>query len=234
MFDVMSVYVGDRLGLYRALRDGGPATPAELAAAGRHRRALRPGVAGAAGRDRHPRRRRRRPPRPTRAATRCRTATRRRSSIPTARIRSRRSARSVVGVREGPPRSCSRRIRTGGGVDWADYGAGHDRGPGRLQPAVAASARSAPRSCPPCRTSTTRLAQPSRRPASPTSPAASAGRRSRSPGLPERQRRRLRPRPVVDRARHARTRAGRRRRPGDASRCATPPIRRLPASTTSP
>jgi 2-polyprenyl-3-methyl-5-hydroxy-6-metoxy-1,4-benzoquinol methylase len=32
MFDIMSVYVGDRLGLYRALRDGGPATPPELAA----------------------------------------------------------------------------------------------------------------------------------------------------------------------------------------------------------
>src|SRR4051794_41771790 len=31
MFDVMSVYLGDRLGLYRALRDGGPATSAELA-----------------------------------------------------------------------------------------------------------------------------------------------------------------------------------------------------------
>jgi len=32
MMDLMSVYVGDRLGLYRALREGGPATPAELAA----------------------------------------------------------------------------------------------------------------------------------------------------------------------------------------------------------
>ena len=32
MLDVMSVYVGDRLGLYRALHDGGPATPRELAA----------------------------------------------------------------------------------------------------------------------------------------------------------------------------------------------------------
>ena len=31
MMDVMSVYVGDRLGLYRALHDGGPSTPAELA-----------------------------------------------------------------------------------------------------------------------------------------------------------------------------------------------------------
>ena len=31
MMDVISVYMGDQLGLYRALRDGGPATPAELA-----------------------------------------------------------------------------------------------------------------------------------------------------------------------------------------------------------
>lgn len=32
MFDVMSVYLGDQLGLYRALRDGGPATSSEMAA----------------------------------------------------------------------------------------------------------------------------------------------------------------------------------------------------------
>ena len=31
MFDVMAVYLGDQLGLYRALRDGGPATSSELA-----------------------------------------------------------------------------------------------------------------------------------------------------------------------------------------------------------
>jgi hypothetical protein len=31
MLDVMSVYLGDRLGLYRVLRDGGPATAPELA-----------------------------------------------------------------------------------------------------------------------------------------------------------------------------------------------------------
>ncbi len=31
MFDVMAVYLGDRLGLYAALRDGGPATAPELA-----------------------------------------------------------------------------------------------------------------------------------------------------------------------------------------------------------
>lgn len=30
--EVATVYLGDRLGLYRALADGGPATPAELAA----------------------------------------------------------------------------------------------------------------------------------------------------------------------------------------------------------
>jgi 2-polyprenyl-3-methyl-5-hydroxy-6-metoxy-1,4-benzoquinol methylase len=35
MFDVMSVYLVDRLGLYRALHDGGPATASELAARGR-------------------------------------------------------------------------------------------------------------------------------------------------------------------------------------------------------
>ncbi len=31
MFEIMAVYLGERLGLYRALRDGGPATAAELA-----------------------------------------------------------------------------------------------------------------------------------------------------------------------------------------------------------
>jgi len=31
MLDLMTVYLGDRLGLYRALADGGPATPADLA-----------------------------------------------------------------------------------------------------------------------------------------------------------------------------------------------------------
>ena len=34
MMDVISVYLGDRLGLYRALRDGGPATASELATRG--------------------------------------------------------------------------------------------------------------------------------------------------------------------------------------------------------
>ena len=40
--DLFAVYLGDRLGLYRALADGGPATPAELAArAGVHERYAR-------------------------------------------------------------------------------------------------------------------------------------------------------------------------------------------------
>ena len=30
-FSVFSIYIGDRLGLYRALAEGGPATSAELA-----------------------------------------------------------------------------------------------------------------------------------------------------------------------------------------------------------
>jgi 2-polyprenyl-3-methyl-5-hydroxy-6-metoxy-1,4-benzoquinol methylase len=42
MFDVMSVYLGDRLGLYRALHEGGQATPTELATrAGINRRYAR-------------------------------------------------------------------------------------------------------------------------------------------------------------------------------------------------
>ena len=41
-FDLCSVYVGDRLGLYRALAEGGPMTPAQLAAAaGIHERYAR-------------------------------------------------------------------------------------------------------------------------------------------------------------------------------------------------
>ena len=46
-------------------------------------------------------------------------------------------ARSVVACAKAIPELLEA-YRTGGGVDWADYGAGHDRGPGRLQPAVAA------------------------------------------------------------------------------------------------
>ena len=39
MMDVITLYMGDRLGLYRAVRGGGPATAGELATAWRHQRA---------------------------------------------------------------------------------------------------------------------------------------------------------------------------------------------------
>ena len=57
--DVVSVYIGVRLGLYRALADRGPSSSAELADGCGPERALRPRVARAAGDDGHPRRRRR-------------------------------------------------------------------------------------------------------------------------------------------------------------------------------
>ena len=41
-FSMFSVYIGDRLGLYRALAEGGPATSAELASrTGTHERYIR-------------------------------------------------------------------------------------------------------------------------------------------------------------------------------------------------
>ena len=41
-WDVLAVYLGDRLGLYRTLSEGGPTTPAQLATAtGTHERYIR-------------------------------------------------------------------------------------------------------------------------------------------------------------------------------------------------
>ena len=64
------VVMGDRLGYYRALADGGPMTAAALAAAHRHRRAVRPRVAQRPGRRRLRHLRPRRP-----APTPCRPST---------------------------------------------------------------------------------------------------------------------------------------------------------------
>ena len=58
-FDLLSVYLGDRLGLYRALRDGGPATADDLATRAGIDRALCARVARATGGNRIPRGRRR-------------------------------------------------------------------------------------------------------------------------------------------------------------------------------
>ena len=122
MFDVMSVYVGDRLGLYRALHDGGPATTAELAArAGIDERYAREWLEQQAV-DRHPRRRRRRR----------RPPSDRRYTLPEAYAaplldpdsplvdRARWPARSWPAPR--PCRTLLDAFRTGGGVDWTAYG----------------------------------------------------------------------------------------------------------------
>ena len=70
--DALCVYLGDRLGLYRALADRARRRPRSRASA-RDERALRARVAGAAGDDRHPRGGR--PGSTPNAATRCPPAT---------------------------------------------------------------------------------------------------------------------------------------------------------------
>ena len=74
LFELAGLYLGDRLGLYRALHDEPGATSGRAGSAHRHRRALRARVARAPGRERAAQRAttRRRPP-PS-DATRCRPA----------------------------------------------------------------------------------------------------------------------------------------------------------------
>ncbi len=55
LMDILSIYLGDRLGLYRALHDSGRDDGRRSRGARRDRPPLRPRVAGAAGRHRHPR-----------------------------------------------------------------------------------------------------------------------------------------------------------------------------------
>jgi hypothetical protein len=57
--DVLAVYIGDRLGLYRILAERGPMTSVQLADRGGAERALRARVARTAGDECHPRGRRR-------------------------------------------------------------------------------------------------------------------------------------------------------------------------------
>ena len=75
LFELAGLYLGDRLGLYRALHDARSRDQRAAGRAHRHRRALRARVARAAGRERAARASttRRRPP--PRGATRCRPAT---------------------------------------------------------------------------------------------------------------------------------------------------------------
>ena len=120
MMDLMSVYMGDRLGLYRALQDGGPATSTELASrAGIDERYAREWLEhqavtdildvddGAASADR------RRYELPAAFAAPLLDLDSPMSIAPL--------ARSVVACAKVLPELLEA-YRTGGGVDWADYG----------------------------------------------------------------------------------------------------------------
>ena len=120
MIDIMSVYVGDRLGLYRALGDGGPATPAELAArAGIDERYAREWLEQQAVTDLLD------------VDDSAAPADRRRYRLPEAYsaalldidspVSIAPLARSVVACAKVLP-ALLEGYRTGGGVDWADYG----------------------------------------------------------------------------------------------------------------
>ena len=135
MFDILSVYLGDRLGLYRALRDGGPATSAELAS--------RAGIAERYAREWLEQQ----------ATTgflvvddATAPAADRRFALPEAYAEPLLDpdspwsiaplGRSVVACAKAIP-DVLEAFRTGGGVDWTGVRRRHDRGPGRLQSAVA-------------------------------------------------------------------------------------------------
>ena len=118
--DLMSVYMGDRLGLYRALRDGGPATSAELASrAGIDERYAREWLEQQAVTD------------ILDVDDGGAPADRRRYELPAAfaaplldldsPISIAPLARSVVACAKVLPELLEA-YRTGGGVDWADYG----------------------------------------------------------------------------------------------------------------
>ena len=120
MFEVMSVYLGDRLGLYRALRDGGPATAPELAArAGIDERYAREWLEQQAVAD------------ILDVDDAAASAERRRYSLPDAHAAPLLDpdsptsiapiARSVVACAKVLP-GLLEAYRTGGGVDWAEYG----------------------------------------------------------------------------------------------------------------
>jgi 2-polyprenyl-3-methyl-5-hydroxy-6-metoxy-1,4-benzoquinol methylase len=120
MMDLMSVYMGDRLGLYRALQDGGPATSTELASrAGIDERYAREWLEHQAVTD------------ILDVDDSAAPADRRRYELPAAfaapllDLDSPMSiaplARSVVACAKVLPELLEA-YRTGGGVDWADYG----------------------------------------------------------------------------------------------------------------
>jgi precorrin-6B methylase 2 len=120
MLDVLSVYIGDRLGLYRALRDGGPATSAELAArAGISERYAREWLEQQAATD------------ILEVATPSAAAADRRYALPDAYVAPLIDSdspwsiapmgRSITACAKALPEVLDA-FRTGGGVDWATYG----------------------------------------------------------------------------------------------------------------
>jgi 2-polyprenyl-3-methyl-5-hydroxy-6-metoxy-1,4-benzoquinol methylase len=121
MFDVISVYLGDRLGLYRALRDGGPATSTELASrAGIDERYAREWLEQQAATD------------ILEVDDAAAPADRRRFSLPDGHVDPLLNAdspysiapvgRSIVACAKVLPQLLEA-FRTGGGVDWREYGA---------------------------------------------------------------------------------------------------------------
>ncbi len=120
MFDLMSVYIGDRMGLYRALNEGGPATADELAArAGIDPRYAREWLEQQAATD------------ILDVDDAAASADERRYSLPDAHVEPLLNldspysigpmARSLVACAKVMPQLMEA-YRTGGGVAWSDYG----------------------------------------------------------------------------------------------------------------
>ena len=233
--DLLTVYLGDRLGLYRALADRGPRRPRPSWRPAPARTSATPGSGWSS--------------RPSAGSWTWRTRSlgpgERRYTLPAghAEVLTERGQPQLPGLRwplrRRPGRaapSCWTRSAAAAGVSWA-----------RLRAPTCARARpsrTAPSSstswvasgCRPSPTSTPASPGPPRRTrprlAWPTSPAARAGRASPSPGVPRGPRGRLRPRRPFHRdgPRQRRRPGGRRSRPPSTS--ATPPTPPCRASTT--
>ena len=175
--DLLTVYVGDRLGLYRALHDGGPATAADLAA----RAGIDPryalewleqqaatGILDVDDVDGVGRRAAVQPPRGLRRSpARPRQPVVHRAAHP---VGGRRSAKVMPQLLDA--------YRTGGGVAWSDYGADMIESQGDFnRPWLVGSFGT---ELLPAIPGIHERLQRTRRRVSRTSPAASAGRRSRS------------------------------------------------------
>ena len=228
-FDLLSVVIGDRLGLYTSLARDGSATSGELATRSRDRRAVCAGVARTTGRHWHPHRRRRRG-RPGPASVHAPVRSRRgahRSRKPLLHRAARALLRGLCRGAAAAPRC----IPLGWRCRVVRLRPRHDRGPGRFQPAVAREL--------------VRLGLPAGRPGRPrTVDRRSAGTRRRCrlrrrvgldrhrPRLSERAGRRLRPRSALDRSRACERGCRRRRRSGDVRDARRRATRPRPADTT--